>query len=80
MDLDVLLLVVLVQVHDEIADEVKAIAHNNEGKLVGQPGLLQDVLDDLRKLRVWCERLKVWKERNHNSYGYGMKNESIKAI
>ena len=40
VDLNVLLLVVLVQVHDEIADQVEAITHNNEGKLVGQLGLL----------------------------------------
>ena len=48
VDLDVLLLIVLEQVHDKVANEVEAIADNDEWELVGQLDLLEEVLDNLR--------------------------------
>jgi hypothetical protein len=48
IDLDELGQVVLVQVQDEIMDKVETIANNNERELVGQLGLLQEVLNLLR--------------------------------
>jgi hypothetical protein len=47
VDLNVLLEVVLVQVDDEVAHKVEAVAHNDKGKLIRQFGLLQEILDNL---------------------------------
>ena len=37
----------LVEEDDKVADHVEAVADNNEGQLVGQLGLLEEVLDAL---------------------------------
>ena len=50
VDLNVLLEVVLVQVDDEVAHKVEAVAHNDEGKLIRQLGLFHEILDNLYRI------------------------------
>jgi hypothetical protein len=52
VDLNVLLQVVAVQVEDKVVNEVETVADDDEGKLVSQLGLLQEVLDPLRVVAV----------------------------
>jgi hypothetical protein len=61
VDLDVLALVVLVQVDHQIAHKVEAVAHDDEGQLVRQLGLLQEVLDTLgiEKLVLTADTLNL---------------------
>lgn len=47
VNLNVLLQIVLVEVQHQVVHKVEAVAHNDEGQLVGQLGLLQEVLHAL---------------------------------
>ena len=47
VDLDVLLQVVSVQVQHEVVHVVKAVAHDDQKKLIHELGLLQEILDVL---------------------------------
>lgn len=43
---------ILVEVQNEVVDEIEAVADNDEGELVGQFGLLEEVLDLLWVVEV----------------------------
>ena len=47
IDLDVLLEIVPVEVQDQVVDEVKPVTDDDEGQLVGELSLLEEVLDPL---------------------------------
>jgi hypothetical protein len=42
----------LVEVEDEVMNEIEAVANDDEGELVGELGLLEEVLDLLRVVEV----------------------------
>lgn len=52
VDLDEVGEAVLVQVEDEVVDKVEAVANDDEGELVGELGLLEEVLDLLGVVKV----------------------------
>jgi hypothetical protein len=52
VDLDEVGEAVLVQVKNEVVDKVETVANDDKGKLVGQLGLLEEVLDLLRVVVV----------------------------
>jgi len=56
VDLDRLELLVLVEVEDQVVDEVEAIAYNDQWQLLGQFGLLQEVLDFFSIVEVFLGR------------------------
>lgn len=43
---------VLIEIKNEVVDEVEAVADDDEGKLIGEFGLLEEVLDFLRVVMV----------------------------
>lgn len=52
VNLDVLLQTVAIQVENEVMDEVEAITYDNEGQLVGEFGLFEEVLHSLGVVTV----------------------------
>ena len=48
IDLDVLLQAVAVKVEDEVVDQIQPVTDDDEGQLISQFGLLQEVLHSLR--------------------------------
>ena len=52
IDLNVLLQIVAVEIEHEVVDEVEAVADDDERELVGELGLLQEVLDAIGVVAV----------------------------